>query len=327
MNLQTLIPLKKQASNLIGYNSSSLLFGSCFSENIGDKFEYFKFQTTINPFGILFHPLAIENLITRAINEEYYSEADLHFHNEQWYCLDAHSKLNSISKNDLVQNLNDQIDSTNAQLKTATHIIITLGTSWVYRHITSDAIVANCHKLPQKQFTKALLSVDDITKSLESIITLVKRVNPKVIFIFTVSPVRHIKDGFIENTQSKSHLITAIHSVLNQNSIIKNCQLFYFPSYEIIMDELRDYRFYNADMLHPNTIAIDYIWEKFKRVWFSEDTTETMRKVDSIQRDLAHKPFNSNSEAHKKFKHKLQTKIENLQKAYPQFKTFYKPLL
>lgn len=327
MNLQTLIPLNKQASNLIDYNSNILLFGSCFSEHIGNKFKYFKFQATINPFGILFHPLAIENLITRAIHKNYYSATDLHFHNEQWCCLDAHSKLNSISKNDLVQNLNTQIDSTNKQLKTATHIVITLGTSWVYRHMVLDTVVANCHKLPQKQFLKELRSVNDISKSLERIIALVKRVNPKVTFVFTVSPVRHIKDGFIENMQSKSHLITAIHSVLNKKPSIKNRQLFYFPSYEIMMDELRDYRFYNADMLHPNTIAVDYIWEKFKMVWCSKDTTETMHKVAAIQRDLMHKPFNSNSEAHKKFKLQLQTKIENLQKEHSQFKTFYKPLL
>ena len=154
MNLQTQIPLKQQQHNQLDYNSKVVLFGSCFSENIGEKFKNFKFQTTINPFGILFHPLAIESLITRSINKDYYSENDLYFHNEQWCCFDAHSKLNKTSKESLLMVLNSQIDETYNQLINASHIILTLGSSWVYRLIESDKIVANCHKFPQKQFLK-----------------------------------------------------------------------------------------------------------------------------------------------------------------------------
>ena len=273
MNLQTQIPLKPQKYNQIDYNSKVLLLGSCFSENISKKFNYFKFQSTVNPFGILFHPLAIEHLITRVINKDYYSEDDLYFYNEQWFCLDAHSKLNKTSKDELLSVLNSQIDETLDNLVNASHVIITLGTSWVYRHIESDKVVANCHKLPQKQFLKELGSVDTITESLQAIIALVKSVNPEVSFLFTVSPVRHIKDGFIENTQSKAHLIAAIHNVVEPRN-----SLYYFPSYEIMMDELRDYRFYNADMLHPNEVAIDYIWEKFKTVWLSADALQNLDK-------------------------------------------------
>ena len=160
MNLQTKIPIEPQQHNQIDYDSKVLLLGSCFSENIGDKFEYFKFQSSVNPFGILFHPLAIENLITRAINKDNYLESDLYFYNEQWFCLDAHSKLNSTSKEDLLTNLNTALDQTNKQISESTHIIITLGTAWVYRHIASDTIVANCHKLPQKQFLKEQKSTE-----------------------------------------------------------------------------------------------------------------------------------------------------------------------
>ena len=312
MKLQTEIPLTKQLYNQIDYSSKLLLLGSCFSENIGEKFSYFKFQSTINPYGILFHPVAIENLITRSVNKDYYSENDLYFNNEQWSCLDAHSKLNKTSKEELLNELNTQLDETHNQLKVSNHLIITLGTSWVYRHIDTDKIVANCHKIPQKQFLKELLSADEIAESLEAIVSLVKSINPKISFLFTVSPVRHIKDGFIENTQSKAHLLTAIHKIIEPRK-----QMYYFPSYEIMMDELRDYRFYNADMIHPSLVAIDYIWEKFKRVWLSEDALETSEIVASIQAKKAHRPFHPNSQAHQEFLSKLQNDIESLQLKYP----------
>ena len=312
MNLQTKIPLQPQKFNQIDYNSKILLLGSCFSENIGKKFSYFKFQSTVNPLGILFHPLAIENLITRAINKDYYLDSDLNYNNEQWSCLDAHSKLNNASKEVLLTELNIEIDNTHHQLKEATHVVITLGTSWVYRHIASDVIVANCHKLPQKQFLKELLSIEQIAESLDAVFSLIKSVNPKVSVLFTVSPVRHIKDGFIENTRSKSHLLAAIHQVVEPRK-----QSHYFPSYEIMMDELRDYRFYNIDMLHPSMLAVDYIWKKFKMVWFSEDALKISETVESIQTKKAHRPFNSSSEAHQQFLKKLQSEIDDLSVQYP----------
>ncbi len=307
MKLQTQIPLQTQQHNQIDYNSKIVLLGSCFSENIGEKFNYFKFQACINPFGILFHPLAIENLITRSISKEYYTEEDLYFHNEQWCCLDVHSKLNKTSKEELLKVINTQIDATYQELINASHVVITLGTSWVYRHIASDSIVANCHKLPQKQFLKELLSLEQITESLSAIVSLVKSINPKVAFLFTVSPVRHLKDGFVENTQSKAHLIAAIHNVVDPRK-----HLYYFPSYEIMMDELRDYRFYTADMLHPNNVAIDYIWEKFKTVWLTEEGLKTSEIVASIQAKKAHRPFNATSQAHQEFLFKLQSEIDVL---------------
>jgi hypothetical protein len=315
MNLQTNIPLKPQTHHQIDYSSKLMLLGSCFSENIGGKFEYFKFQSEVNPFGILFHPLAIENLITRSINQDFYTEDELIYHNEIWSCFDAHSRLNSVLKDDLLSKLNEQIKLMHQQINVSTHIIITLGTAWVYRYIATDKIVANCHKIPQKQFLKELLSVEDVVASLESIIALVRRVNPKVNFIFTISPVRHLKDGFVENNRSKAHLLSAIHQVVEPRK-----QLFYFPSYEIMMDELRDYRFYNKDMIHPNDLAIDYIWETFKTVWLSEDAIEISQKVASIQAKKAHRPFNPNSERHQKFLANLQLEIEAIKKEFPHIK-------
>lgn len=306
MNLQTIIPLEKERRNSIDYNAKVLLLGSCFSENIGDKLNYFKFQTNQNPFGILFHPKAIENLITNAINEKEYLPEDLIFQNERWHCFDAHSSLSSPDKNELLANLNLAIIATNKQLKEATHIIITLGTSWVYRFIETDTIVANCHKIPQKKFLKELLSVDEITQSLEASIALLKSVNKDVNLLFTVSPIRHLKDGFTENTQSKSHLITAIHSILKTNNSS------YFPSYEIMMDELRDYRFYAEDMIHPNKTAINYIWERFMETRISENSKLTMQEIETIQKGISHRPFNQNSEQHQRFLNNLEVKKEKI---------------
>jgi len=306
MNLQTIVPLKKEVKNSIDYNSKILLLGSCFSENIGDKLNYFKFQTNQNPFGILFHPKAIENLVTNAINKKKYLPEDLIFQNERWHCFDAHSSLSSADKNELLANLNSAITTTNKKLKEATHVIITLGTSWVYRFIETDAIVANCHKIPQKKFLKKLLSVDEVTKSLKTTIALLKSVNKNVHILFTISPVRHLKDGFTENMQSKSHLITAIHSVINANNSS------YFPSYEIMMDELRDYRFYAQDMMHPNKTAINYIWERFMETQISDSSKLTMQEIETIQKGISHRPFNKNSEQHQRFLKNLEVKKEKI---------------
>ena len=314
MNLQTNIPLQPQRFNQIDYNSKVVLLGSCFSENIGEKFQYYKFQSLQNPLGIQFHPLAIERLITDAINQKEFTEEDIFFHNEQWHCFDAHSRLSNSDENQLLSQLNTSISITHKFLSDASHVIITLGTAWAYRFIETDNFVANCHKIPQKKFLKELLFVEQITESLDAIVSLVKSVNPNANFVFTVSPVRHIKDGFIENTQSKSHLISAIHQLLSQRAESK--YLSYFASYEIMIDELRDYRFYNDDMLHPNNLAINYIWEKFMSVWIKEDAQQTMTEVEIIQKGLSHKAFNPNSEAHQKFIESIQKSIEIVKSKY-----------
>ena len=311
MNLQTKIILKKETKNRINYNSKLVLLGSCFSKNIGNKLTYFKFQTHQNPFGILFHPKAIENLITNAINKKEYVSKDLIFQDERWHSFDAHSNLSSSNQEILLKKLNSSVQATNKKLKKATHIIITLGTSWVYRSIETDAVVANCHKIPQKKFSKELLSIVEINKSLKTIISLLKSINKDINVLFTVSPIRHLKDGFIENTQSKSHLIAAIHNIVDCKNVS------YFPSYEIMMDELRDYRFYSEDMIHPNKIAINYIWEKFSETWFEENTGSTMKEIELIQKGMAHKPFDKNSEKHQNFLQNLESKKEKIRTQFP----------
>ena len=266
-----------------------------------------------NPFGILFNPKAIETLIEHSLIEKVYTEKDVFLLNERWHCFEAHSDLSATDKNELLQNLNNAVKSTNKRINESTYIIITLGTSWVYKFLDTNAIVGNCHKIPQKKFSKELLSVDEISASLKNICLKILEVNPTATVIFTVSPVRHIKDGFTENSLSKAHLIAAIHEVIE---VIPHSGVrwLYFPSFEMMMDDLRDYRFYNSDMVHPNETAVDYIWEQFKHVWINENTASMMKEVDSIQKGLAHKPFSPDSEQHQQFLADLQQKILAVEK-------------
>ncbi|WP_159021660.1 GSCFA domain-containing protein [Formosa sp. L2A11] len=310
MKLYTEIPIVHQTENQIDYQSKMLLLGSCFVENMGKKFDYFKFKNLQNPFGVLFQPKAIEQLIDYALNGKIYTEKDVFKQYDVWHCYDAHSKLSRLDKGEVLDELNSALKHTKQFLETATHIVITLGTAWVYRHQDSSKIVANCHKVPQKTFKKELLSTTEVLQSLLRIQSLITSVNPNATLIFTVSPIRHTKDGFVENTRSKSHLITAIHQLIDESKINR---LQYFPSYEIMMDELRDYRFYTSDLVHPNQMAIDYIWEKFTASWFASSTTSIMKEVQIIQSGLQHKPFNEASEAHQKFLSNLDKRIIAIQ--------------
>ena len=312
MQFTTKITIPK-SSFPIDYNSKIMSLGSCFAQNIGEKFNYFKFQNIVNPFGIIFNPVSIEKLVNRIVNKIEFTEKDIFFHNDLWHCYEVHSEFSNPNKEDFLIILNQLVESIHNQIKDSTHFIITLGTSWIYRNIENNEIVANCHKVPQKQFTKELLSIETIEVSIQNSIELIQKVNPNCSFIFTVSPVRHIKDGFVENTLSKAHLISAIHNIINCQSSTVN----YFPSYEIMMDELRDYRFYAADMLHPNQVAIDYIWERFSESSISDESKNLMQEVDSIQKSLLHRPFNPDSENHQKFLKTLNQKIQTLQNQLP----------
>ncbi len=314
MKLRTTISLQV-AEKQIDYQSQLLILGSCFAANIGNKLGYFKFQSMQNPFGILFHPLAIEKLISKAVQKKLYSEEDIFFFNERWHCFDAHSVLSDISKEKLLYKLNQGLKKGHQKIAQATHIILTLGTAWVYRKMETNTIVANCHKVPQKKFSKELLSVAEIQNSLENTIRSIQSENKEVQFILTVSPVRHLKDGFVENQRSKAHLITAIHQLIGSSNFATHTS--YFESYELMIDELRDYRFYASDMIHPNETAIDYIWEQFSKVWVDQKTYPVMEKVDNIQKGLEHRAFNPHSEQHGVFLKSLEKKIAYLQQEYP----------
>jgi hypothetical protein len=314
MNFTTKIPLAK-SGNPIDYNSKILSLGSCFAENMGEKFSYYKFQDIVNPFGIIFNPVSIEKLINRVVNRYLFSEAEIFFHNDLWHCYDVHSELSNPDKEIFLRNLNQVLEETHNQLVQASHIIITYGTSWFYALQSSGVVVANCHKMPQSQFEKAIISVKDSEIYIQKTIDLIRKINPDCTLIFTVSPVRHIKDGFVENNVSKAHLLSALYTIIKHKQETIN----YFPSYEIMMDELRDYRFYAEDMLHPSQTAIDYIWERFSESYVSGTCFAIMEEVGSIRKAMAHKAFNPDSESHQKFLQNLQDKIANLQQQFPHF--------
>lgn len=320
MQFTTKIPISK-SDNPIDYNSKIISLGSCFAENMGKKLDYFKFQNSTNPFGIIFNPVSIEKLVNRMVNKIKFTESDIFFHNERWHCFEVHSELSDSNKEAFLNKLNALVSENHIQISKATHFQITYGTSWVYRKTDSNEIVANCHKVPQNQFVKEILSIETIEKSIQNTIALIQKINPNCNFIFTISPVRHIKDGFVENQVSKAHLIAAVHQVITNCNPERSRGTFnYFPSFELQMDELRDYRFYAEDLLHPNQTAIDYIWERFCESNITSDCFTLMDEIATIQKGLAHRPFNSNSENHQKFLANLTQKINKLQESLPRLK-------
>ncbi|HKJ48859.1 MAG TPA: GSCFA domain-containing protein [Christiangramia sp.] len=312
MDFRTKVPIKEGLPK-IEHASGVFLIGSCFVENIGDKLEWFKFKNLQNPTGIIFHPSPIRKFFQRISNNENYLEPDVIEFNGGWQSLEAHSDMRRSSKEECLNDLNAALSESRDFIKKASHVIISLGTAWGYIYDGKDTIAANCHKIPQKRFTKELSSVNEVMNDLEVIEHSVSELNENAKIIFTVSPVRHLKDGFSENQHSKAQLISALHTFIDSSKSSS-----YFPSYEIMMDELRDYRFYSEDMLHPNKVAIDYIWNLFSANWMSHKSRNLNSEIDKIQKALSHSPREEKSDDHRKFLTKLQGKIEEIQKKYPE---------
>ncbi len=306
-----------EGNKKIGYQSQIVLYGSCFTENIEKKLSYYKFRNFSNSHGILFNPKAIEKAVDDCIRQKVYQKNDLYYFNDLWLSFYHHTKFSSPDADEALLRINSEIENAHESLKKATHIIITLGTSWIYHYKKEDIPVANCHKIPQKEYRRTLLNTEEVNQILRSVISKLHTFNPEIQIIFTVSPVRHLKDGFMENSLSKAILLTAIHQLTD------NRKISYFPSYEIMMDDLRDYRFYKNDMIHPNDTAVNYIWKLFKNSWIEKKEHHLMKEIDAVQRSLMHKPFNPESEQHQEFVIKLDNKIRKLQKQYP-FLNFYK---
>ena len=295
----------------IDYDSSILLLGSCFSQEIGSKLKEFQFNSLSNPYGVIFHPLAIERLLNDTVHKKTYSQSDLTEHDGLWCSLFHHSDFNNEDAELVISNLNSEREKTAEFLKRATHIFITLGTAWAYQWESTGAFVANCHKIPQKRFEKKLLSLEEISSSLSNSIDLIRQLNPSVKIIFTVSPVRHLKDGFRENQISKSLLHLGIESVLDLSDT------YYFPAFEIVQDDLRDYRFYANDMVHPSDQAVAYIWSLLYSHWFAPSCDPVLKKVSSINRTLAHRPNHPDSKKHRDLIKRTRSDLEELTSQYP----------
>jgi hypothetical protein len=311
MNFKTEIKFPSYSFGL-SHEDKVISFGSCFSENIGQKLQENKLDVCINPFGILFNPVSVCKAINQCIENIKYNESDLDSNNEIQFSFNHHSSFSFLDKQEALKQINEGIEKGNSYLNNANVVIITLGTAWAYKLKQTNEVVANCYKLPQDQFSKELLSINEIIEALNESISKIKTINPTANIITTISPVRHWKDGVVENQQSKASLHMALKEINDKN---KKCH--YFPSYEIMMDELRDYRFYAKDMLHPSEVSIDYIWGKFGNSFFTKNTQELNLRISQIKQGLAHKPFNSDSENHKKFKKRLLSKIQEIELEFP----------
>ncbi len=294
----------------INHQQHLLLIGSCFTEQIGTKLINHKFSVLDNPNGILFNPVSICKSISSYINNKQYSEADLFYQNERWNSWGHHSRFSKPDAVECLKGINQSQSKANTFLKDADWLLITLGSAFVYE-LENKEVVANCHKVPTDKFVKQLLPVEEVFTGLQQMVEITKAFNPDINVIFTISPVRHLRDGFVENNRSKARLIQAVHQLTENNT---DC--FYFPAYELIIDDLRDYRFFAEDMVHPNYAATNYVWEKFIATCIDESSQQLMKELAVIVAAKNHKPFNPTSEQHKKF---LQTNLEKVKKMQQQF--------
>jgi len=282
MLFRTEIKLKPW-SEKISIEDKIFSIGSCFASEMHNIFTIGKIQSLNNPFGTIFHPVAINTALKRICLNKSYTEKDIIHYIDKFISLD-HSTIFDNSKLDkCLEKINYNLELAGNFLKQSKWIIITFGTSWIYEFIENNKIVANCHKIPQKHFKKRILSYHEVYNSISEILQILKNFSPNIQILLSISPVRHLKDGFIENQRSKSLLINAVQNTIEQYD---NC--YYLPIYEIIMDDLRDYRFYKEDLIHPNNQAIEYVWEKFSETFLYEETKDFINKNINLNKFLQH---------------------------------------
>lgn len=296
----------------ITHEDNILTLGSCFSENVGNKLKDFCFPVEANPFGVLYNPVSVQNAVYFLLSSKKFEEQDLFYNHSLWHSFFHSSLFSGVSKEESLAKINSRLSSASTFFYNTKFLFITFGTAWVYEHIQSGQIVANCHKLPSKEFTRYRLSVEDIVLSYTELIWKINDLIPNTHIIFTISPIRHWKDGAHENNISKGILHLAIDALQQQFENVS-----YFPAYEILLDELRDYRYYAEDMLHPSEVAVNYIWSRFSEIYFSKETLNLNKEVHQLRSDLAHRPFHIHSEEYENFLVKTNEKKESLMKKYP----------
>ena len=311
MNFRT--PLRVNKSDLdINYQSPILGLGSCFAENIGNRLQQYKFPSLLNPFGIVYNPISIQKSIQRLINNQVYTTEDLVANQGVFYSFDHHGQFSHTDSAAALKLINQSLLAGSNFLKTAKFFIITLGTANVFIQQSTGAIVTNCHKFPAQDFEKKRLTPTQIQTALAECLKQIRTINPSIQVILTVSPIRHIRDGLIESQRSKASLLLAVEQLVTDLPFVT-----YFPAYELMMDDLRDYRFYEKDMIHPNQVAIDYIWEGFQQTYFSENTLQLLSQVKKVVLASQHRPFHPNLLAHQKFLKKQLLAIEQLTTSHP----------
>ena len=301
------------SNNKINHKTPVMFLGSCFADNIGAMLTEKKFPVCVNPFGVIYNPMSVKQSLDILINKKEFQKDDLYQFNNQWISFYHHSRFSSSDLKNTLEKINSGIDEGADFLESTKFLFITFGTAWVYELKETGKVVSNCHKIPAGKFNRGMLKPEEILEVWGELIEKLKAQLPKVKIIFTVSPVRHWKDSAEGNMISKSVLLYAIHLLRK-----KFTDTDYFPSYEIMMDDLRDYRFYGEDKLHLNTTAVNYIWQKFDQRFFDDETRNVLKKVDEINRAAAHKPFRPGSEDHLAFVEKTLQKIKQVESVFPE---------
>lgn len=295
-----------------GYEDSTLWMGSCFAESIGGKMKRMKFPAEVNPFGVIYNPVSVGNSIRILMEKRVFTKDHLNYHNRLWYSFNHNTSFSSPDADECLEKINSSIEKGAEVLKKSAYLFITFGTARVYKFRETGEVVSNCHKLPSGNFELYLLSVEEIVERYKELFEKLRSFNPGINVVLTVSPVRHWKDGATGNQVSKSVLILAVQKLIGLFGFVH-----YFPAYEIVMDDLRDYRFYEKDMLHVNSQAIEYIWEKFSTAFILHEAHLVMREVEKIRQGLAHKPFDPSSENYLDFLKQIERQIMELEKKYP----------
>lgn len=300
--------------NKDGYKNKWMFVGSCFTENIGEKMARLKYPVTINPFGILYNPVSASTSLKFIIQRKKFFKNDLIFHNGLWHSFYHHSKFSSPDAQKTVYQINSEIESSYGFLSKADYLFLTFGTALVYEHKSSGLVVSNCHKIPDKEFRRYRLTPGEIVDDYRQLLPQIWQLNPELTVIFTVSPIRHWKDGAVENQLSKSTLLLAVDQIINEFGK-QRCN--YFPSYEIMMDELRDYRFYEEDMIHLSKAAINHIWGIFQNSFINDAGRQISKQIENIIDALNHRPFNKYTQEHLSFLKQSMQKVEEVKKKFP----------
>lgn len=288
--------------------------GSCFTENVGNKMSVLKYPVDINPFGILYNPRSIAHGLRLLLQKKRFTRDDLIHHQGLWHSLSHHSRFSSPDADNTLKAINNRIDSSSDWLRNSEFLFLTFGTAWVYEYLPTGQTVSNCHKLPGKKFQRFRLSVRDIVEEYQQLLGTIWSVQPGMQVIFTVSPIRHWKDGAVENQRSKATLLLAVSQLLETLGTAK-CN--YFPAYEIVMDELRDYRFYDEDMIHLSPSAVNHIWSKFQQALIDNESRMVSGQVEKFTSLLNHRPFNLFTQEHLDFLNQSVRKGLNLQEKFP----------
>jgi hypothetical protein len=296
----------------ITYQHRIMTLGSCFAENIGKKMQDVYFETDINPFGVLYNPVSIYNSIELLINKTQFTATDLFENRGLWQSFSHSSLFSDTTAEGCLNKINDRLTKASMFLSQTDFLLITFGTAWVFEEQKSGSVVSNCHKLPASHFIRRRLSVDEIVADYSNLVNRLSELIPGMKIVFSVSPIRHWKDGAHENNVSKSTLLLAIDALQKRFK-----QVEYFPAYEIQMDELRDYRFYASDMLHPSDVAVDYIWSRFSETYFDELTTRMKKEFEQLAADLSHRPLHPDSEEYKAFLKNTETRKAKLISEFP----------